>query len=47
MFHNRRAQDSQNQDNTMTIFVLVWCALSVICGGLIGAFIGEFSGDGE
>lgn len=29
----------------MTIFVLVWCALSVICGGLIGAFIGEFGGD--
>ena len=31
----------------MTTFVLIWCALSVAAGGLIGAVIGEFSGDEE
>ena len=45
MLYNWRAQ--AQEDNTMTIFVLAWCALSVICGGLIGAVIGEFSGDSE
>lgn len=45
MLYNWRAQ--AQEDNTMIYFVLVWCALSVICGGLIGAVIGEFSGDSE